>query len=148
MLIYNDQKGNAEKKNNNDYLTVIPRDNFWLKVNDLIDFDKIKELLNEDVVYYLKIFMYQIYNNLSDNEIIENINFNIELKSFLEVKIIDNIDINIDDYARIKQDNKYNFDIYKSICDYLNISNISKLNKCTLYDIASLLLSYAKENIM
>lgn len=100
MLIYNDQKDSVTKENEKLYQTLIPEDNFWKKLNKMVDFKAIGELLKDkyettkgktekDTVKTFKLLLLKLYYELSDEDLIEKSQTDLVFKYFLELDFLE-----------------------------------------------------------
>lgn len=111
MLVYNDQKDYTLKYNEETYSMFIPEDNFWRKVNKIVNFNYIGEFLQEkyrsttdkdkiEIIRLFKLLLLKTYYNLSEQELLKKAAENMTFRYFLDYDLLD---IDLIDQSEIVQ---------------------------------------------
>lgn len=89
MLIYNDQNAYVKKENERTYLSFIPEDNFWRKLNKICDFNSIREFLKkyspieDDHIKLFKCLLLKSYYKISTEDLLRKLDSDMTFKYFL-----------------------------------------------------------------
>lgn len=89
MLIYNDQNAYVKKENERTYLSFIPEDNFWRKLNKMCDFNFIREFLKkyspieDDHIKFFKCLLLKSYYKISTEDLLKKLDSDMTFKYFL-----------------------------------------------------------------
>lgn len=100
MLIYNDQNEFVNKRNEKTYLSLIPEDNVWVKLNKKVDFMAIGQCLKEhlpvveeepveEVVRLFKYLLLKAYYHLADADVVLKTKTDITFRYFLDYDPLD-----------------------------------------------------------